>query len=258
MIEDNKAKREAKQKADSGSQGKKLDSITENDEGKASNSVKTPEKKKRKTGTKAARKPVQEELPGQSEEIAAQLMNPADFRLPSMMYFNVETPENPIFQAFNQGPNPDEATAAQTVNNAGGDQSMVTLQGQGSTVPTLAVSQLAGKPAAKNKPRKGKKQASPDKTPESQANSMFSPKASKLAQQLMLEEKVKKALAERDRITQRRKKGTPVKFKRHSKLVANQLISTQRALESDEEYETVSESGDSPPKVTTVAKSFGL
>ncbi len=70
----------------------------------------------------------------------------------------------------------------------------------------------------------------------------------------MLEEKARKAAAETEQIIRRRKKITPVRFKRRSVLLANQLISAQQAME---EYETVSETGDSPPKNTTVARNFG-
>ncbi len=73
----------------------------------------------------------------------------------------------------------------------------------------------------------------------------------------MLEEKARKAAAEKEQIIRRRKKITPVRFKRHSKIPANQLIGAQQVLDSDEEYETVSETGDSPPKDTTVARSYG-
>ncbi len=86
---------------------------------------------------------------------------------------------------------------------------------------------------------------------------MFSPRTSKLAQQLMLEEKARKALAERDRIVRQRKKGTPVKFKRSTRLLANQLESAKKALASEEEYETVSESGESPRKSRNADSSFG-
>ena len=47
---------------------------------------------------------------------------------------------------------------------------------------------------------------------------------------------------------------TQVKFKRRSKIIANQLISAQQAPDSEEEYETISERGDSPPKKAAVAK----
>ena len=72
----------------------------------------------------------------------------------------------------------------------------------------------------------------------------------------MHEEKARKALPERDRIISKRKETTPVKFKRNSKTLANQLISAQQAMDSDEKYEMVSESIDSPPKVNTAASNF--
>ncbi len=50
----------------------------------------------------------------------------------------------------------------------------------------------------------------------------------------------------------------PVRFKRHSKTVANQQISAHQAKDSQEEYETVSETGDSaPPKTLAVATNYG-
>ena len=73
----------------------------------------------------------------------------------------------------------------------------------------------------------------------------------------MIEEKARKAAAEKERKIHRRKKMTPVRFKRHSKIVANQLLSAQQAMDSEEEYETLSETGDSPPKITAVAQNFG-
>ena len=78
-----------------------------------------------------------------------------------------------------------------------------------------------------------------------------------MANQLMLEEKARKAAAEKERIIRRRKKMTRVRFNRHSKIVANQLLSAQQAMHSEEECETLSETGDSPPKITAVAQNFG-
>ena len=74
----------------------------------------------------------------------------------------------------------------------------------------------------------------------------------------MLEEKTRKALAERDRIIQKGKKARPAKFKRSSRILANQLISARQASVSEDDYETVSESGDSPRKVRKADKTFGL
>ncbi len=73
----------------------------------------------------------------------------------------------------------------------------------------------------------------------------------------MLEEKARKALAERERIVRQRKKDTPVKFKRSTRLLANQLESAKKVLASEDEYETVSESGESPRKSRNADNSFG-
>ena len=44
------------------------------------------------------------------------MMNPAEFSLPDVTYFNMGTPEDSTFQAVTQGPNPDNSVHTQSVN----------------------------------------------------------------------------------------------------------------------------------------------
>ena len=183
-----------------------------------------------------------------------QLMNPAEFTLPEVMYFNVGTLENPIMQAFTSEPNPIQQVLAEpeidvmeisnTENSVDKDQN----------APILSAAQIAG--GNQVNVRK-ESEASQNQVVQTTTNSMFSPNTSSMAKQLMLEEKARKALAEKEKIISRRKKVTPVRFKRHSKILANQLMSAQQALDLDEEYETVSETGDSPPKSKATEEKFG-
>ncbi len=158
------------------------------------------------------------------------------------MYFNVGTPENPIIQAFTQGPTTSDSAMEITVLNSPSKSLPESSPARNRNEPTLTTSQIEVAENSGSKERTQiQKQVSNSKAGNAE-NSMFSPKTSKLAQQLMLEEKARKALAERDRIIRRRKKDTPVKFKRSSRLVANQLACAKKVLASEDEYETVSES----------------
>ena len=155
------------------------------------------------------------------------MMNPAEFTLPNVMYFNVGTAENPIMQAFTSGPNVDNSGLAQPGIEPLEVQQTVNLVESNSNLPILSASQIAsGEQTEKSEKTAGKRKRT-DQTASEQTNSMFSPKTSNLANQLMLEEKARKAAAEKKRIIGRPKKMTPVRFKKHSKIVANHLLSAQ-------------------------------
>ncbi len=191
------------------------------------------------------------------EEETPEILQPADFTLPEVMYFNVGTAENPIIQAFTQGPTQPESAMEITEINSPSKSLPESRPSRNRSEPTLTTSQIE---VAENSGSKEKTQTQKQVSSSvagNVGNSMCSPKTSKHAQQLMLEEKARKALAERDRIVRQRKKVTPVKFKRSTRLLANQLESAKKVLASEDEYETISESGESPRKSRNADTSFG-
>ena len=113
MTAENKAKKNAQ------NQGANTDQteMPEAQQPEVPISVGTPENKKKKgtanKKTKTASNSPIKVTPQNQQLETPQMMNPAEFSLPNVMYFNVGMPENSIVQAFTSRRNPDQRVSTE-------------------------------------------------------------------------------------------------------------------------------------------------
>ena len=119
MIAENKAKVEEKKQKEDEDQPQKQTTLTENVGENSGSSVKTSEKTKSPVKATADDDAAMGVTGPAMTPGAQQMMSPAEFTLPEVMYFNVGTPENPIFQnpkiPFTQRPNSSDSAMETTV-----------------------------------------------------------------------------------------------------------------------------------------------
>ena len=112
------------------------------------------------------------------------MMNPAEFTLPGVMYFDVGTPENPIITPFTQSPKPEIQTEVQAVNVPVPAAEEPNTQNSSRNKHILNAAEIGN--ASKTAEKSVSQTATANVPNEEAKNSMFSPKTSKLAQQLIM------------------------------------------------------------------------